>query len=163
MSNSREGASGEVLSKGIETGRPAAAPDHEPLVTGRELLSYYCEFLSFLQIGADSYKQCIIVVTTCVAFIPGCQVLFDINFQSVGPMVYTMVLFQSLLFSAGFEPSHPDRRCESGTSAGCAIPWGGGTMSVSGVILIANGLSFGVSAMWGRSVFLLKDFSPHRS
>lgn len=73
--------------------------------------------------------------------------LFDNNFQSVGPMVFTMALFQSLLSSAGFDPSHPDRPCESGTSAGCVVPWGGGTMSVSGVVLIANGLSFAVSAM----------------
>lgn len=56
MSNSREneqGTPGEVLSvslKVIETGKPTAKPDHEPLVTRRELLSYYCGSLPALQI-----------------------------------------------------------------------------------------------------------------
>ncbi len=55
MSNSRENEEGtpEVLSvslKVIETGRPTAISDHEPVVTRRELLSYYCESLPALQI-----------------------------------------------------------------------------------------------------------------
>jgi hypothetical protein len=62
-------------------------------------------------------------------------------------MVFTMTLLQSLISGAAFDPSHPDQPCESGTSADCVVPWAGGTMSVSGVILIANGLSFAVSTI----------------
>ena len=83
----------------------------------------------------------------CVSFVSGWVFFIKLFVQSVGPFVFTMALFQSLVSSAGFNPSHPDQQCESGTSADCVVPWAGGSMSVSGVVLIANGLSFAVSTM----------------
>ncbi|KAG6848590.1 hypothetical protein H0H93_015639 [Arthromyces matolae] len=66
--------------------------------------------------------------------------------NSVGPMSYAMTLFQSLAFSAGYDPSKgPGSSCDSGgASAQCVLPWLGGTKSVSSIVLVANGVSFAV-------------------
>ncbi len=69
------------------------------------------------------------------------------NGQSIGPQWFTATLLQSLVYAAGFDPSQgPGQPCTSSASSDRVVSWsGGGTLSVSGVILIANGISFSVS------------------
>lgn len=57
-----------------------------------------------------------------------------------------MTLFQSLAFGAGYDPAQgPGSSCTSESASGrCVVPWGGGTKSVSSVVLVANGVSFAV-------------------
>ncbi|KAF9534657.1 MFS general substrate transporter [Crepidotus variabilis] len=66
--------------------------------------------------------------------------------NGVGPLGFSMTLFQSLAFAAGFDPAKgPGSSCSSeGNSGQCVLPWAGGTKSVSSVVLIANGISFAV-------------------
>lgn len=66
-------------------------------------------------------------------------------------MSFMLILFQSLAFAAGYDSdSGPGNSCKilNGSSK-CMLPWVGGTMTVSGVVLIANGVSFGVSVNTG--------------
>lgn len=58
-------------------------------------------------------------------------------------MGYSLTLFQSLAFAAGYDPAAgPGSTC---TQAGrCVLPWAGGTKSVSSVVLVSNGVSFAV-------------------
>jgi hypothetical protein len=48
--------------------------------------------------------------------------------------------------AAGYDPVRgPGTSClDSGASGKCVLPWRGGTMAVSSVTLLANGLSFAV-------------------
>jgi hypothetical protein len=60
-------------------------------------------------------------------------------------MSYSLTLFQALATSAGYDPDlGPGSTC---TADRCIIAFGGNgqTKSVSSVVLIANGISFGVS------------------
>lgn len=61
-------------------------------------------------------------------------------------MNYAMTLFQSLAFSAGYDPSKgPGSSCDTDNASGqCVLPWAGGTKTVSSVVLVANGVSFAV-------------------
>ncbi|KAF9266160.1 MFS general substrate transporter [Marasmius fiardii PR-910] len=81
---------------------------NEPVVTRRELWSYY------LYYNGDN---------------------------GVGPLGFTMTIFQSLATSAGFDPVRgPGSSCSGdGSSGQCVLPWGGGTKAVSSIVLIANG------------------------
>jgi len=78
-----------------------------------------------------------------------------------------MTLFQSLAYSAGFDPSMgPGNPCDSGGSGSCVLPWGSGTKSVSSIVLIANGVSFAVSSQhnFRRSILTFRsgnDFDFH--
>ncbi|KAL6309818.1 MFS general substrate transporter [Sparassis latifolia] len=85
----------------------------EPLVTRKELWSYY------LYYNGDN---------------------------GVGPLGYSMTLFQSLATSAGYDPVNgPGSSCTAPDASGrCVLPWGSGTKSVSSVVLVANGVSFAV-------------------
>lgn len=67
--------------------------------------------------------------------------------KGVGPLGFSMTLFQSLAFSAGYDPSQgPGSSCNAdGASGQCVLPWAGGTKTVSSVVLISNGISFAVS------------------
>lgn len=70
--------------------------------------------------------------------------------QSVGPIVFSTTLFQSLLNSAGFDPiKGPGSSCSAADASGqCVLPWGkNNTKAVASVILIANGVSFAVRAL----------------
>ncbi|KZP21589.1 MFS general substrate transporter [Athelia psychrophila] len=83
---------------------------NEPIVTRRELWSYY------LYYNGDN---------------------------GVGPNGYSMTLFQSLASQAGFDPTvGPGSTCTA--SGQCVLPWGGGTKTVTSVVLVANGVSFAV-------------------
>ena len=61
-----------------------------------------------------------------------------------------MTLFQSLIFTAGYDPvAGPESDCSAEDSSGqCVVPWGGGTKSVNSVVLVATGVSF---AVWSSS------------
>ncbi|KAG6835115.1 hypothetical protein H0H93_004704, partial [Arthromyces matolae] len=109
----------------------------EPIVNRRELWSYYRNLLQWRQRMFESFN--------CVE--EARQLTFWLTLiQSVGPMSYAMTLFQSLAFSAGYDPSKgPGSSCDSGgASAQCVLPWLGGTKSVSSIVLVANGVSFAV-------------------
>jgi len=85
----------------------------EPIVTRRELWSYY------LYYNGDN---------------------------GVGPLGYSMTLFQSLATSAGWDPVQGRGSSCTGPNASgqCVLPWGSGTKAVSSIVLIANGVSFAV-------------------
>ncbi|KAN0083284.1 Autophagy-related protein 22-like protein [Elaphomyces granulatus] len=66
--------------------------------------------------------------------------------NGVGPMTYSQALFQATLNGAGFQPgTNPPRPCTN--TSPCVVLWAGGTRSVSSVILIANGLCFGLMTL----------------
>lgn len=58
-----------------------------------------------------------------------------------------MTLFQSLATRAGYDPVRGiGASCTDADASGqCVLPWGGGTKSVSSIVLVANGISFAVS------------------
>ncbi|PPR04640.1 hypothetical protein CVT24_011858 [Panaeolus cyanescens] len=68
--------------------------------------------------------------------------------NGVGPLGFSMTLFQSLANSAGYDPVRgPGSSCSGPDASGqCVLPWGSGTKAVSSVVLIANGVSFAVSS-----------------
>ena len=82
-----------------------------------------------------------------------------------------MTLFQSLAFAAGFDPARgPGSSCSAEDASGrCVLPWAGGTKAVSSVVLIANGISFGVRLFFARNVSpsderkIDHDFDIHHS
>ncbi|KZT05596.1 MFS general substrate transporter [Laetiporus sulphureus 93-53] len=94
----------------VEVAVAAPIRREEPLVTRKELWSYY---------------------------------LYYNGNNGVGPLGYSMTLFQSLAISAGWDPAQgPGSTCSS--SEQCVLPWGSGTKSVSSIVLIANGVSFAI-------------------
>ena len=64
--------------------------------------------------------------------------------NGVGPGSYSQALFQSALYSAGFNPD--DGTPCSATSA-CVVSWASGTKAVSSVVLVANGLTFAIMTL----------------
>jgi Vacuole effluxer Atg22 like len=73
-------------------------------------------------------------------------------------MGYSLTLFQSLAFAAGYDPTiGPGSTCSP--SGRCVLPWGGGTKSVSSVVLISNGVSFAVCCQL-LTPFLSLTFGP---
>ena len=66
--------------------------------------------------------------------------------QNIGPLMYTMTLFQRLATAAGYDPAvGPGSSCLSSTASGqCVLPWMGGTKPVASIILVANGISFAI-------------------
>ncbi|KAF9562450.1 MFS general substrate transporter [Agrocybe pediades] len=99
----------------------------EPIVTRRELWSYY------LYYNGDN---------------------------GVGPLGFSMTLFQSLAFAAGFDPAKgPGSSCNSdGSSGECVLPWAGGTKSVSSIVLIANGISFAIMTLIFTTIGSAADY-----
>ena len=57
-----------------------------------------------------------------------------------------MTLFQSLATAAGWDPVRgKGSSCLDADASGqCVLPWGGGTKSVSSIVLVATGVSFAV-------------------
>ncbi|KAJ3553284.1 hypothetical protein NM688_g3695 [Phlebia brevispora] len=98
----------------MQSGEPVTRRE-EPIVTRRELWSYY------LYYNGDN---------------------------GVGPLGYSMTLFQSLATSAGYDPvKGPGSSCTAADASGqCVLPWGSGTKAVSSVVLVATGVSFAVMA-----------------
>lgn len=80
--------------------------------------------------------------------------------NGVGPLGYSMTLFQSLATSAGFDPTRgPGSSCtDAGASGQCVLPWAGGTKAVSSIVLIANGVSFAVMTMIFTTIGSAADY-----
>ncbi|TDL30023.1 MFS general substrate transporter [Rickenella mellea] len=64
--------------------------------------------------------------------------------NGVGPIGYSITIFQLLATQAGFDPvAGPGSSCTASNASGqCVLPWRNGTKSVSSIVLFANGLSF---------------------
>ncbi|WAQ90104.1 hypothetical protein PtA15_12A89 [Puccinia triticina] len=87
--------------------------------------------------------------------------LWSYYLYGVGPMSYSLTLFQSLATSAGYDPDlGPGSPC---TADRCIIPFGGNgqTKSVSSVVLIANGISFGIMTILFTSLGALADYRQY--
>ncbi|TRM67466.1 autophagy-related protein 22-like protein [Schizophyllum amplum] len=99
----------------------------EPVVTRRELWSYY------LYYNGDN---------------------------GVGPNGYSMTLFQSLAYAAGYDPVNgPGSSCNADDASGrCVVPWAGGTKSVSSAVLVANGVSFAVMTLIFTTIGSAADY-----
>ncbi|KAL1702447.1 autophagy-related protein 22-like protein, partial [Schizophyllum commune] len=99
----------------------------EPVVTRRELWSYYMYY------NGDN---------------------------GVGPNGYSMTLFQSLAYSAGYDPvKGPGSSCNADDASGqCVVPWAGGTKSVSSAVLVANGVSFAVMTLIFTTIGSAADY-----
>ncbi|EKM79757.1 hypothetical protein AGABI1DRAFT_56924 [Agaricus bisporus var. burnettii JB137-S8] len=104
-----------------------APPTNEPVVTRRELWSYY------LYYNGDN---------------------------GVGPLGFSMTLFQSLATAAGYDPAKgPGSSClADGASGRCVLPWGGGTKAVASIVLIANGVSFAVMTLIFTTIGSAADY-----
>ncbi|KAG6844008.1 hypothetical protein H0H87_010731 [Tephrocybe sp. NHM501043] len=127
--NERAGSADEPspVTKTATLGFVSSISKDEPVVTRRELWSYY------LYYNGDN---------------------------GVGPNGYAMTLFQSLAFAAGFDPvKGPGSSCSAEDASGqCVLPWGGGTKSVSSVVLVANGVSFAVMTMIFTTIGSAADY-----
>ncbi|KAH9482270.1 Autophagy-related protein 22 [Psilocybe cubensis] len=80
--------------------------------------------------------------------------------NGVGPLGFSMTLFQSLAFSAGYDPARgPGSSCNAdGSSGNCVLPWAGGTKSVSSIVLIANGICFAIMTMIFTTIGSAADY-----
>jgi hypothetical protein len=108
----------------------APASYNEPVVTRRELWSYYRMYpLSLYYISAHV------------------GIVYYNGDNGVGPNGFSMTLFQSLATGAGWDPARgKGSSCLDADASGqCVLSWGSGTKSVSSIVLVANGVSFAVS------------------
>ncbi|KAF9780334.1 MFS general substrate transporter [Thelephora terrestris] len=105
----------------------AGDKDSEPIVTRRELWSYY---------------------------------LYYSGDNGAGPQGFSLTLFQSLAFAAGYDPvAGPGSSCSAESSSGqCVLPWAGGTKSVSSVVLVASGISFAIMTLIFTTVGSAADY-----
>jgi MFS-type transporter involved in bile tolerance (Atg22 family) len=83
--------------------------------------------------------------------------------NGIGSFQYSNLLFQNLIYQAGFNPNVlplGSSTCDVDPEAPCHVFWGGGnkTKSYSSVILIATGLTFLIQALVFISVGSLADF-----
>lgn len=118
----------EVVSGVDEEFRDIVPNDYqEPVVTRKELWSYYMYY------NGDN---------------------------GVGPLGYTMTLFQMLTNAAGYDPvKGPGSSCTASDASGqCVVPWGSGTMAVASVVLIANGISFAVMTLLFTTIGSAGDY-----
>ena len=70
----------------------------------------------------------------------------DTSYLLTGAIGFSMTLFQSLATAAGWDPVRgKGSSCLDADASGqCVLPWGGGTKSVSSIVLVATGVSFAV-------------------
>ncbi|KAF9230061.1 autophagy-related protein 22-like protein, partial [Melanogaster broomeanus] len=103
----------------------------EPLVTKRELWSYYRK--SYIYYNGDNGS---------------------------GPYSYTQTLFQNIATAAGYDPvSGPGSSCLADTASGQRVlPWMGSTKSVSSIVLVANGVSFAIMTALFTSISSAGDY-----
>ncbi|KAI0355312.1 MFS general substrate transporter [Trametes cingulata] len=80
--------------------------------------------------------------------------------NGVGPLNYSMTLFQSLATAAGFDPvKGPGTDCQAPDASGqCVLPWSGGTKAVSSIVLVANGVSFAVMTLIFTTIGSAADY-----
>ncbi|KAF9057521.1 MFS general substrate transporter [Panaeolus papilionaceus] len=122
-----KGHSVNTLDNGLADEDLSTVQQHEPIVTRRELWSYY------LYYNGDN---------------------------GVGPLGFSMTLFQSLANAAGYDPvKGPGSSCNSADASGqCVVPWGNGTKAVSSVVLIANGVSFAIMTFLFTTIGSAADY-----
>ncbi|TFY70105.1 hypothetical protein EVJ58_g43 [Rhodofomes roseus] len=126
----------------IEVKPVAPANTEEPVVTRKELWSYYRAFIS-----AFGYLHQHLIQKT----------VYYNAANGVGPLIYFLILFQSLATSAGWDPSQgPGSTCTN--SGQCVLPWGSGTKSVSSIVLVANGISFAIMTVLFTTIGSAADY-----
>ena len=122
-------------------------PGEEPVVTRRELWSYYRELsLSQPMLSFNCQPHSILQRGQCAILPLFTLAISQRTKQGVGPNGFSMTLFQSLANAAGYDPiAGPGSSCTAeGSSGQCVVKWGSGVKAVSSVVLLANGLSFAV-------------------
>ncbi|KIK67166.1 hypothetical protein GYMLUDRAFT_37220 [Collybiopsis luxurians FD-317 M1] len=80
--------------------------------------------------------------------------------NGVGPLNYSLTLFQMWATAAGYDPlKGPGSSCSAADASGqCVLPWGSGTKAVSSVVLIANGVSFAVMTLIFTTIGSVADY-----
>ncbi|KAI0700603.1 MFS general substrate transporter [Cytidiella melzeri] len=80
--------------------------------------------------------------------------------NGVGPLGFSMTLFQSLATSAGWDPVRgKGSSClDADASGNCVLPWGSGTKSVNSIVLVATGVSFAVMALMFTTIGSAADY-----
>lgn len=80
--------------------------------------------------------------------------------NGVGPLGFSMTLFQSLATSAGWDPvKGRGSSCTAADASGqCVLPWAGGTKSVNSIVLVATGVSFAVMALMFTTIGSAADY-----
>ena len=81
--------------------------------------------------------------------------------QGVGPLGFTMTLFQLLTTEAGYDPVNgPGSSCTADDASGqCVVRWGPNrTKAVASVVLIANGISFAMMTLIFTTVGSAADY-----
>ncbi|KAH8663398.1 autophagy-related protein 22-like protein [Tricladium varicosporioides] len=81
--------------------------------------------------------------------------------NGIGSFQYSNLLFQNLIYQAGFNPNVTplgSSTCDIDPNAPCHVFWNGGTKSYTSVILIATGLTFLGQALVFIGVGSLADF-----
>jgi len=81
--------------------------------------------------------------------------------NGIGSFQYSNLLFQNLIYQAGFNPDAlplGSVGCDVDPDAPCHVFWAGGTKPYSSVILIGNGLTFLVQALVFIGVGSLADY-----
>ena len=144
----------------------ATAERSEPIVTRKELWSYYrkssttsfiCVFtddLDTVYCNGDNVSPLLVLSVTR----HGYSIV-----QIVGPMVYTPTLFLNLATAAGYDPvAGPGSSCRSSTNSGqCVLPWMGGTKPVSSIFLIANGIGFAIMTVIFTTIGPVADYGTY--
>jgi len=78
--------------------------------------------------------------------------------NGIGPMSYSLTLFQALATAAGYDPNlGPGSVC----TAECVIPFAGKPKNVTSVVLIANGIAFGIMTLVFTSLGALADYRQY--
>ncbi|KXN81849.1 Autophagy-related protein 22-1 [Leucoagaricus sp. SymC.cos] len=80
--------------------------------------------------------------------------------NGVGPLGFSMTLFQSLATAAGYDPvKGPGSSCLASDASGqCVLPWAGGTKAVASIVLIANGVSFAIMTLIFTTIGSAADY-----
>ncbi|GJE84499.1 MFS general substrate transporter [Phanerochaete sordida] len=80
--------------------------------------------------------------------------------NGVGPLGFSMTLFQGLATSAGWDPvKGRGSSCLAPDASGqCVLPWAGGTKSVNSIVLVATGVSFAVMALMFTTIGSAADY-----
>ncbi|OBZ70315.1 Autophagy-related protein 22-1 [Grifola frondosa] len=85
--------------------------------------------------------------------------------NGVGPLGYSITLFQSLATAAGFDPvKGPGSSCSAPDASGqCVLPWAGGVKAVSSIVLISNGVCFAVMTLIFTTIGSAADYAQFAS
>ncbi|KAM6496423.1 Autophagy-related protein 22-like protein [Amanita muscaria] len=116
-----------VDKEAANSGDTMTGDSKEPVVTRKELWSYY---------------------------------LYYSGDNGIGPLTYTLTLFQLLATEAGYDPVNgPGSSCTASDASGqCVVGWANGTKAVASVVLTANGISFAIMAFFVVTVGSVADY-----